>query len=91
MISVTEAAKKELKNILLSAKIDESIVGLRLIEISEGDLGLIPDHVKEDDEIMSVNGFKILIIKNELLIELDNIKIDYVNTSQGQSLVIIDG
>jgi Fe-S cluster assembly iron-binding protein IscA len=89
MIGVTERAKAELKNIL-DAHVDYPLACLRLTANEQGSIGLTIDIEMPDDAVIEYQGTKLLVIKQEMADQLENIAIDIEDTEEGSQLVIID-
>jgi Fe-S cluster assembly iron-binding protein IscA len=89
MISVTERAKKELKEILTS-NVDHPSARLRLRTNDQGQLGLGIDVEMPDDEVVEYGGSSLLLVERELADSLEGIAIDVEDTDEGSQLVIIN-
>ncbi len=87
MIKVTERAKQELTKIL-SKKVDWPGARLRLMDRSEGKLGLGVDIEKPEDHIIEYEGIKVLIVEPELAKNLQGVTLDVDDTPKGAELVI---
>lgn len=87
MITVTDSAKAELKNILQenSSELDE---GLRLIVNRPGNFALMLDRKQENDNVVEHEGLNIILYQKEMENVLDDIIIDCRFTENGRMLVI---
>jgi Fe-S cluster assembly iron-binding protein IscA len=87
MVTVTERATQELRNILAKASPREGQV-LRLIARPGGDFGLGLDEERENDQVVAADGGKILLIAPEIADAVGDATIDTQDTGEGQELVI---
>ena len=87
MVTVTEAAKQELRKKLL-AHTDEPDVGIRLQSDASGQLGLVPGRESQGDQVVEHEGTKVLLIAPELAATLKGITLDVQETAEGSKLVI---
>lgn len=87
MIYVTNEAKQELKN-LLSADDDAPGAHLRIMDRGEGKLGLAPDMMRPDDQVVEYNGVVLLIAEPRFTSASDNITLDAYTNSDERRLVI---
>ncbi len=86
MITVTEDAKKVLKNILLT-KVDNYFACLRLTSPGDGDLGIGIDVEQPGDEAVEYEGAKLLLVERELAAKLGDVTLDADDTPDGPELV----
>ena len=89
MIEVTDRAKAELKNILTS-HVDYPLACLRITTNEQGQIGLSIDVEMPGDEVVEYQGSKLLVIKQEIASELEDVIIDVEDKDDGKQLVIID-
>jgi Fe-S cluster assembly iron-binding protein IscA len=87
MINVTEQAKRELRR-LLYVKVDWPGARLRLMNRSQGKLGLGIDIEAPGDYIVEYEGVKVLVVEPELAKNLQGITLDVDDTPEGAELVI---
>ena len=90
MINVTKRAKQELSKIL-SKKVDWPGARLRLMDRSQGKLGLGIDLEAPGDHIVEYEGMKVLIVEPVLARNLRGITLDVDDTPEGAQLVISEG
>lgn len=82
MLTVTERAKEQLRDILTS-KVENQQAALRLTPAADGNLGLRVDVEMIDDEVIEHDGKKVLLIGKELYSRLDGITLDVEDTENG--------
>jgi len=87
MVTVTDLATQELRNILAEASPEEG-QALRLVLRPGGDFGLGVDEEREGDEVVAADGEKILLIAREIADAVGDVTIDAQDTGEGQELVI---
>ena len=89
MLAVTEDAKQNLKEVLL-ANTNDSKIGLRLSMKPRGQLGLmlVLDEEAPGDYVIKHEGFKVLLVKEELLPLVDGVTIGIQDTPDGSRLTI---
>ena len=87
MINITKRAKQELRKIL-SEKVDWPGACLRLMDRSQGRLGLGIDIKAPGDHIVEYQGVKVLIVDPELAKNIQGVTLDVDNTPSGAELVI---
>lgn len=89
MLTVTESAKRNLKEILL-ATTDDSEFGLRLSMKPRGQLGLmlVLDREAPGDYVVKHEGLKALLVKEELVPLVDGVTIGTQDTPEGPRLTI---
>ena len=87
MISVTENARLQLKNIL-SARVDNWYAGLRLISSNPGHFGLGIDIEVPGDQVVEHEGSKVLLVEQGLAASLEGVTLDVEDTSEGPQLVL---
>jgi len=88
MVTVTERAKEELKDILLAAEVSEPEISLRLAPTAPGQFGLVPDKEQEGDQIVEHEGTKVLLVEAELVAPLEGVTIDCQDSPEGPRLVM---
>jgi Fe-S cluster assembly iron-binding protein IscA len=87
MLTVTEKAKRHLKEMLL-AHCDDPKIGLRLKVEPPRQFGLILDSAGVSDHVVEHEGSKVLLVGPELLTLLDETTIDTTDTPEGTKLMI---
>ena len=87
MVSVTEAAKQELKKKLLEYAAEPD-VGLRLKSGPSGQLGLVLDRESEGDQVVEHDEMKVLLVASELATTLAGSTVDIEDTNEGRRLVV---
>ena len=85
MITVTERAKEELKDLLTAAEA-EPYEGLRLLPTSNNTFGFMPDTEMSGDLVIEHEGYKVLLIGIEYFTMLDGKTLDYSDTEVGPVL-----
>ncbi|MBI3931417.1 MAG: hypothetical protein HY325_05285 [Chloroflexi bacterium] len=88
MITVTEGAKKVLRDILL-AKVDNYYAFLRLTSPQEGQVGLGIDIELPGDKVVEYEGTKLLLVEHNLAESLEGMMLATDNTPEGPQLVIV--
>ena len=88
MVMVTERAKEELGNILATAGISDSEVGLRLTSTAPGQFGLTTDNEREADQVVEHGGSKVLLIGTELTEILEGVTIDCQDSPEGPNFIM---
>lgn len=91
MLTVTAAAKRQLKAIL-----DERRLGAgRCLRLAippawpgPGDFGIVIDEEKSDDVSFTLRGAKILLIKQDLAPQLSTSALDYKETPHGKAFTL---
>jgi Fe-S cluster assembly iron-binding protein IscA len=87
MVMVTDRAKTYLMESVPS-QIDAPGVCVRLAANSPGELVLVPDTEKEDDEVVELEGATVLLIDGPLSSQLSGTTIDCVESPRGAQLTI---
>ena len=87
MITVTERAKKELREILHS-KVDWPGACLRLMDRGQGKIGFGIDIEAPGDLVVEYDGSKLLVVAPELAPGLKGITLDVDEMPEGARLVI---
>ena len=87
MLTLTERAKAELKNILHQNQ-GATDDGLRLILSQPGDFALMLDKKQVNDKIVEDEGRILLLYQKDMARILDNIVLDCQDTEKGKMLVI---
>ncbi|MFC1914082.1 hypothetical protein ACFLXF_02275 [Chloroflexota bacterium] len=90
LINVTEKAKKELQK-LLDTKADWPGAILRLIDRGQGKLGLGIDIEAQGDIVVEHEGNKLLVVEPGLAGSIKGITLDVDDSSEGETLVILEG
>lgn len=85
MLTVTENAKQELKSILL-ARADEPEKVLRLKLKEPAQVGLVLDEEREGDHVIEQDGFKLLLVGNDVAESFKGITIDVRDTADNPKL-----
>jgi len=89
MIGVTEQAKEELKEILVS-KVDDPRAYLRIQADDEGQLGVTIDIEMPGDQTVEYEGSTLLVAEQELAESLSHLDIDVADTEEGKQLILIE-
>jgi len=89
MVTVTEAAREELLLILESSGAQEPGVGLRMVPDQQGNIGLVLDTEKEDDQVVEHEGARVLLVDGEVSRALKGWIVDYQDHPEGRRLVVI--
>ena len=88
MLTVTENAKKSLKEVLV-ANTDDPETSLRLfLKKSPEGFGLMLDKEAPSDFVVEQEGSKVLLIGPELIDILETATIDVLDTEDGPKLVV---
>ena len=87
MLTVTESAKRQLKETLL-AHSDDPEFGLRLLVKAPGEFGLRLDKEAPGDHVVEHEGSKALLVGQELSSVVDKVTLDTQDTPDGTKLVI---
>jgi len=87
VITVTEDAKRVLKNILIDSEADPE-KGLRLLPIPDGKFVLALDTELHGDLVIEYDGYKVLLIGIEYVKILDGKTIDCQATEAGAVLFV---
>ena len=89
MLTVTESAKRNLKEILL-ASTNDSKIGLRLSMKPRGQLGLmlVLDREALGDYVVKHERSKVLLVRQELMPLVDGVTIGTQDTPEGSRLTI---
>lgn len=87
MVSVTERAKKKLKE-LVTTQTDDPSVGLRLDRTSSGQLGIFPDRERTDDQVVEHQGAVVLLVGQNIAQTVGDTTIDYDESGPGPRLVM---
>ena len=86
MLTVTERAKQQLKQIL-SNSVGEPDVALRMSPSGPGEFGLALDKEKEGDQVVEHEGSRVLLVGSEVADLLEGWTIDCRETAEGPLLV----
>lgn len=76
MITVTERAKQEMKRILTD-KVNNPLVALRLNVNSPGEFGLSTDIEMPGDQVVQHEGVKVLVVEEGWATSLDGYTLDF--------------
>ena len=87
MLTVTESAKKLLKEIL-SAHSEEPETCVRLVLNQPGQLGLVLSKENSDDQTVQYEGTKLLVVEPELATVLEEVTLDVGDTGEESKLVM---
>lgn len=87
MITVTERAKEELKDMLVAAEA-EPYEGLRLLPTSDGVFELMLDTEMSGDLVVEHEGYKVLLIGLEYFRSLNGKTLDCSDTEVGAILFV---
>jgi len=87
VLTVTERAAQELKQVLDSAPHEEGQC-LRLITDAQGAFRLTLDHEREGDQVVRLGEEAVLLIDPVLSAGLDGVTLDTEETPQGPMLVL---
>jgi len=87
MVTVTDRATQELRNILAEASPEEGQT-LRLVARAEGGFAVGLDQVREGDEVVEAGGERVLVIASGLAETLKGAVIDVQETEKGPKLTI---
>jgi Fe-S cluster assembly iron-binding protein IscA len=87
MVTVTDRATQELRNILAEVTTKPG-QALRLVARPGSDFGLGLDEEREGDEVVAADGEKILLIAREIADVVGDATIDIQDTGKGHELVI---
>jgi Fe-S cluster assembly iron-binding protein IscA len=85
MLTVTERAKEELRQILTNT-VDHPLAGLRLTRRGPGHFALIVDVEEPGDVVVKYEGLKVLLIEEKLVDNLEGITLDIEDTPDGPKL-----
>jgi Fe-S cluster assembly iron-binding protein IscA len=89
MIGVTEQAKAELKEILVS-KVDDPRACLRIKSDDAGRLGIEIDIEMPGDQTIEYQSLTLLVAEQELADRLSDVEIDVEDTEQGRQLILVE-
>jgi Fe-S cluster assembly iron-binding protein IscA len=87
VITITERAKEELREVLIAAEA-EPYEGLRLLPTSEGVFGLMLDTEMSGDLVIEYEGYKVLLIGLEYFKFLNGKTLDCSDTDVGTILFV---
>ena len=87
MITVTERAKQELKTILIASEADPD-KGLRLLPSPEGKFVLAVGPELSGDQVITCEGYKVLLVGIEYFRVLDGAMVDCCDTEDGAVLFV---
>jgi Fe-S cluster assembly iron-binding protein IscA len=89
MIGVTEQAKEELKDILVS-KVGDPRACLRIKADDAGLVGLTIDIEMPGDQTVEYQGSILLVAEQELADKLSHVAIDVADTEEGRQLILVE-
>ncbi len=91
MLTVTNAAKSELKRILDTRRLAKGKC-LRLVTppqwVGEGDFGIGIDDVREDDLTVDHQGQQVLVVDHDLRSKLERAVLDFKPTPSGAAFTL---
>ena len=87
MLTVTESARKALKNMLDSAEAQPE-QSLRLVE-EQGNYGLTLDTKREDDQVVEHEGATVLLVGADVKTQLESVVLDLQDTPGGPRLAFV--
>ncbi|KPJ49397.1 MAG: hypothetical protein AMJ38_03425 [Dehalococcoidia bacterium DG_22] len=87
MVTVTDRATQELRNMLAEASPEEGQT-LRLVARAEGGFAVGLDQVRGDDKVVEAGGERVLVIASGLAETLEGAVIDVQETETGPKLTI---
>jgi len=87
MLTVTERAKEELKEILLAGSRGPED-RLRLALAGPGHVGVVLDREREGDQVVEYKGSKVLVVEARLAEALDPATLDFRDDEEGPHLFI---
>lgn len=90
MVTVTERAKQELREIRLS-RVKNPGISLRLVRSAPVHFGLVPDVEKKGDYVVKYEAVSVLLIGEELSALLEGVTIDCREMPDGAQLVLSRG
>lgn len=86
MVTVTDKAKEELRRIVETSSLDTGKY-LRLatspVWTGEGDFGVVIDEERSGDQVLDLEGTKLLLVDPDLAEPLSNAVLDFKETSGG--------
>jgi len=88
MVTITDPAKDELKNILSLQNSSDTEICMRLIQTAPGQFDLTADREKEDDQVIEQQGSKVLLVGIELADIVEGLTIDCEDSPEGPSLIM---
>ena len=91
MLTVTDEAKRELKNIVDGRRLGTG----RCLRLAippawpgPGDFGIVIDNEKSDDLTVTLRGTKILLLSQQLAPQMSTSVLDYKETPQGMGFTL---
>jgi Fe-S cluster assembly iron-binding protein IscA len=87
MITLTARAAEELKAVV-QAEFNDPEQAFRLVPDESGQLVLVVDRAKEGDQIVELEGLKVLLIGAEVAGVVHGMVVDWEDTSEGACLII---
>ncbi len=91
MLTVTGAAKRELKRIVDQRRLHQGRCLRLAIQPAwpgPGDFGIVIDEETGDDMAVTLRGAKILLLKQELAPQLDSSVLDFKETPSGMAFTL---
>jgi len=89
MIGVTEQAKEELKELLVS-NVDDPRACLRIQADDAGQLGVTIDIEMPGDQTVEYEGSTLLVVEQELAERLSHVDIDVEDIEEGRQLILVE-
>ena len=87
MITLTARAAEELKTVV-QAELKDPEQAFRLAYDESGQLALVVDRAKEDDQIVELEGLKVLLVGAEVTEVAHGMVVDWEDTPEGPCLII---
>jgi Fe-S cluster assembly iron-binding protein IscA len=89
MLTVTEIAKEKLREHLQTKTTDPEMAIRLVTSPSEPkQFTLVLDKEKEGDKVVESKGIKLLLIRPDLVSELEGLVVDYQETTEGEGFII---
>jgi Fe-S cluster assembly iron-binding protein IscA len=89
MLTVTEIAKEKLREHLQTKTTDPEMAIRLVISPSEPkQFTLVLDKEKEGDRVVESKGIKLLLIRPDLVSEIEGLVVDYQETPEGEGFII---
>jgi Fe-S cluster assembly iron-binding protein IscA len=93
MVTVSQRAKEELFEELLeqqqAANLEGAAISLRVAAFPNGQWVLVPDHPREDDQVVEFRGSTVLLVDPVAQSALDGVRVDCVETTEGDRELIL--
>ena len=91
LVTVTDAAKEELRRILLNLNLDpDKCLRLAMPPTwnGPGDFGIVTDVVVDEDHVVELDGLKLLLVNPLLAERLSDSVLDFKNPPDGAGLTL---